>query len=81
MPDTFIVTVDPDGRLCFLWDDRLAPLAAQGATEIRRASHVEPAEAGGWMADLSPSGGPVLGPFPLRADALTAERAWIEARL
>lgn len=81
MPDTFIVTVDPDGRLHFLWDDRLAPLAALGTAQVRRASHVEPAEGGGWMADLSPSGGPVLGPFPLRGEALNAERAWIEARL
>ena len=52
-------------------------LASLGTAEIRRASHVEPA-AGGWTADLSPVNGPVLGPFPLRSQALTAEVEWIE---
>ena len=27
-----------------------------------------------WIADLHPAGGPVLGPFPLRSDALAAEQ-------
>jgi hypothetical protein len=28
---------------------------------------------------MSPVHGPVLGPFPSRSDALTAERQWLEA--
>lgn len=64
------------GRLVFVYDDQLADLLAAGASEVVRASHVEPAP-GGWVADMGPSGGPLLGPFPLRADALGAELAWL----
>ncbi|WP_242687916.1 hypothetical protein [Alienimonas californiensis] len=48
---------------------------------MTRASHVEPADGGVWTADLSPSGGPVLGPFPLRSEALTAEADWLIRKL
>ncbi|MFH5802776.1 hypothetical protein [Alienimonas sp. DA493] len=52
-----------------------------GRCSIARASHVEPHPDGGWTAELSPSGGPVLGPFPLRSDALTAEADWLTRNL
>ena len=52
-----------------------------GEQTVARASYVEPADAGGWTADLKPSGGPVLGPYPLRSDALAAERAWLTENL
>ncbi len=42
-----------------------------------RASHVEPC-AGGWSADMSPVGGPVLTGFTKRSQALAAEVAWLE---
>lgn len=48
-----------------------------GTCTIARASHVEPHPSGGWTADLSPSDGPTLGPFPLRSDALAAEVDWL----
>ncbi len=32
---------------------------------------------GRWIADMARSGGPCLGPFDSRADALAAERAWL----
>jgi hypothetical protein len=32
-----------------------------------------------WWADMCPVGGPVLGPFDTRADALMAERQWLMA--
>lgn len=32
----------------------------------------------GWAADMSPVNGPALGPFRLRAEALDAERGWLE---
>ena len=60
----------------FVYSDDLVPLLEQGDSTIRRASHVEPAE-GGWTADLTPSGGPVLGPFPLRSEALEKEIEWL----
>jgi hypothetical protein len=53
------------------------PLQSLGAVQISRASHVEPDESGAWWADLSPSQGPVLGPFPHRSLALQAEHDWL----
>ena len=65
-------------------DDRLtAGLLAKlpGAqVSIQRASHVEPKSGSTeWEADMSPTHGPTLGPFPSRAAALTAEVDWINA--
>ena len=54
-------------------------LAALGPLTITRASRVEPDDEGRWLADLSPVGGPVLGPYDLRSEALGAEVAWLEA--
>jgi hypothetical protein len=54
-------------------------LTALGRLRIARGSHVEPTADGRWTADLSPVGGPVLGPFPARSQALDAERAWLLA--
>jgi hypothetical protein len=59
--------------------DETIDLAPLGSVTIRRASHVEPDAQGRWTADLSPVGGPVLGPFTLRSAALDAERAWLSA--
>jgi hypothetical protein len=53
-------------------------LHALGSLSIRRASHVEPSDDGRWLADLSPVGGPVLGPFDVRTDAISAEVSWLE---
>ena len=52
-------------------------LAALGEVKIVRASHVEPDAGGSWWADLSPVGGPRLGPFDRRTEALTAETGWL----
>lgn len=71
------ILIDEDGEIRFVYTDELAALFAEDATRTRRASHVEPAEAGGWVADMAPSGGPVLGPFRTRAEGLAAERAWL----
>ena len=51
-------------------------LAVIGDVTIARASHVEPAP-GGWAADMAPVGGPCLGPFASRGEALKAEVAWL----
>ena len=48
-----------------------------GQLSIRRGSHVEPTADGLWTADLSPVGGPMLGPFDNRTEALDAERDWL----
>lgn len=68
--------ITPDGRVECLYSETL-DLAALGPLAIRRASHVEPDDQGRWWADLGPSGGPVLGPFALRSEALAAEEAWL----
>ncbi len=50
-----------------------------GALTIARGSHVEPNFQGQWSADLAPVGGPLLGPFVRRTDALRAEQLWLES--
>lgn len=72
------LVITPAGSLRCVYGE-LVDLAAFGALEIRRASHVEPDDAGGWMADLAPVGGPKLGPFSSRSQALAAEAQWLEA--
>ena len=70
----------PDGQVRCLYDETIN-LASIGALHIRRASRVEPDRSGRWWADMSPAGGPTLGPYPLRSEALTAERQWLEHSL
>lgn len=77
---TLTVKISNDGEVTAIYSDDLAGLLAQGEAQITRASHVEPLGAE-WTADMSPVGGPVLGPFPLRGDALAAETAYLEAML
>jgi hypothetical protein len=81
MTGAVTVLITPAGAVRFLHDDRLAPLYAEGAAQLRRASHVEPTPDGRWTADLAPVGGPHLGPFALRQQALDAERAWLDTHL
>ena len=57
-----------------------ALLVELGSTSIAHASHVEPLGLD-WTADMSPVGGPVLGPYSTRAEALAAEVAWLDSRL
>jgi len=66
-----------NGGLEFIYADPLAFLTKLGPSTTRRVSHVEPAPGGGWTADMVD--GPVLGPFPLRQQALDAEVAWLRA--
>jgi hypothetical protein len=75
------IFVRPDGTVDFLYEDGLRPLLELGPATITRAWHVEPTPDGWWTADLSPRGGPRLGPFMLRQEALDAERAWLEGHL
>lgn len=72
------IIVGQEGDLQFIYDDELIELLCEGEPIIVRASHVEPNTRGQWLADLGPSGGPILGPFPLRNQALAAEVEWLE---
>jgi hypothetical protein len=55
--------------------------ACLGEVQIRRASFVEPDDQGRWFADLSPMGGPKLGPFTKRSAALDAEVQWLRCHV
>lgn len=73
------LVVQTDGSLRCLYEETL-DLSRLGQVSIRRASHVEPTNQGQWQADLSPVDGPILGPFALRSEALTAEVEWLRKR-
>lgn len=81
MSAPIIVNIDPTGTVQFVWNDLLRGLIDEGTPTIQRASHVEPTPDGQWTADLSPVGGPTLGPYAFRSDALTAETDWLTANL
>jgi hypothetical protein len=70
----------PDGTAVTVYNEALE-LSGLGRLEHRRASHVEPTADGAWIADLSPVGGPMLGPFGRRSDALAQEGSWLELHL
>ncbi len=83
----FDVVIRPDGLIQFIHAEGLEFLQKAGTCEIRRVSHVEPVRHItencniGWSADMSPVGGPVLGPFRLRSQALAAELKWLQNNL
>ena len=72
------LVIQVDGSVRCIYAEEL-DLAALGPLTITRASHVEPDRCGQWLADMSPVGGPVLGPFGKRSQALDAEQAWLSA--
>jgi hypothetical protein len=52
-----------------------------GKMNITRASHVEPTGDGKWTADMTPVGGPILGPFEKRSIALDEEVKWLKENI
>ncbi|WP_417385378.1 hypothetical protein [Gimesia sp.] len=71
------ILIQTNGAVRCLYDETL-DLHDIGQLQIERGSHVEPDLQGNWTADLSPVGGPLLGPYRNRSDALHAEREWLE---
>ncbi len=71
------IVISTTGQVACVYTEEI-DLRSLGDVTIRRGSHVEPDELGRWLADLSPVGGPILGPFGLRSEALGAERRWLE---
>lgn len=69
--------IESDGSVRCIYTEEI-DLPAIGSPTIIRASHVEPDQQGRWQADMSPVGGPMLGPFDHRSEALAAEAAWLE---
>lgn len=72
--------IAPDGTIETIYNEAI-DLEALGRPKIERASHVEPTDDAQWTADLSPVGGPVLGPFARRSEALAAEIEWLDGWL
>ena len=72
------LVVGADGMARCIYDEAL-DLREIGTLKITRASHVEPDAEGYWWADMGPVGGPVLGPYGSRSEALGAERGWLSA--
>ena len=72
------LVIEPTGAVRCIYAETL-DIHALGTPSIHRASHVEPDFQGRWIADLGPVGGPELGPFDKRSEALKAERDWLEA--
>jgi hypothetical protein len=77
MGDTMQLVVAPNGSVRCVYGEAL-DLSALGSLNIARASHVEPDAHGQWLVDLSPLGGPTLGPFEKRSLALVAELRWLD---
>lgn len=78
MTDTAVqLIIEPSGAVRCIYTDEFN-LAVLGSPAISRASRVEPDPHGRWWADLSPVGGPQLGPFDCRSEALAAEHSWLE---
>jgi hypothetical protein len=69
--------IDRGGQILCIYGEAI-DLSVLGKLSIQRASQVEPDEDGHWWADLAPVGGPTLGPFLCRSDALHAETSWLE---
>jgi hypothetical protein len=73
-----IIIFDQDGDGRMIYSDEGAEVASEiGETTITRASHVEPIAGGWWVANMSPVGGPNLGAFRTRGEALAAEHEWL----
>jgi len=75
-----MLVIRPGGIVAGLYDEMI-DLGQFGSLRITRATYVEPDEHGQWWADLQPVGGPKLGPFPSRSQALAAEIVELERRL
>ena len=71
------LVITPAGQVRCLYSEQI-DLHALGELAISRGSHVEPTIEGLWHVDLSPVGGPMLGPFSRRCQALAAEQDWLE---
>ena len=74
------IAVRPDGTAEYIYDEEVH-MDTLGKAVLRRASHVEPGADLAWFADMAPSGGPVLGPFQKRSDAIAAEIEWLKANV
>jgi len=71
------IIIEAEGTARCIYTEEI-DLTAIGSPVITRASHVEPDQHGRWLADMSPVGGELLGPYEFRSEALAAEHTWLE---
>lgn len=70
--------ISPSGEIRCLYGETI-DLHSLGKLSISRGSFVEPNEEGLWFADLVPVGGPRLGPFQKRSEAIDVEVTWLQS--
>lgn len=78
------IFVTGSGDVVYLHDDDVHEVMQDVLDQaaIRRASYVEPQSDGRWYVDFAPIGLQItLGPFRRRADALAAEREYLETKV
>lgn len=78
-----VIHITAEGRIAFVWDDSMFEFSRfmAGRLQIARASEVEPDSNGYWWADLTSQGGPRLGPFELRCEAIAGEQQWLNENM
>ena len=70
------IKFDAAGGFKAIYSDEIADMVREcGPSTITRGSHVEPTPNGQWTAAMI--GGPTLGPFLTRQEALNAEVLWL----
>ena len=68
-------------RLAFTWLGNRKTLAPEQRDTAARAFHADrELLSATWWDDMGPSGGPVLGPFGTRGEAIEAETGWLSER-
>lgn len=77
-PKKHYISISKSGELSFIYDDELADLLKVGPSSITRVSNVEPCD-GGWKASMKD--GTILGPYPLRQQALDEEVKYLQEKL
>lgn len=75
------VKINHDGTAVMIYTEDINVTDIGNVQSITRASYVEPTDESQWVADMGPVGGPVLGAFDKRSDALAAEVNWIEENI
>ena len=71
------IIINSDGQASCIYNEAI-DLSSLGQLAIRRASHVDPTTDGNWTADMAPVGGPLIGPYRSRSEALAAEVRWLD---
>jgi len=75
------IKINPDGTAVMIYTEDIDVAEIGDVRSITRVSTVEPTSGNQWAADMRPIGGPVIGTFNKRSDALTAEVNWIEENI